>query len=555
MPINITATFNQQITIPEDTASINIRLYGGGGGGEFVDSNTLVSAAGTSGGITSFIGLNATGGQGGGIGGRNLGGAGGSASQTVNWTSLGALVDIVGGSIGGLNFGGTGGTIPGINSVNGGAGTPQGVNYSSSVTHVFNNENNTNTLNQSSPDITVSIESLGAADNLSCSNNNSYKHYRIQFNVPYDDANYTINNFQHESQAAGGSTTGPFSYSIGDKTRFGFRVWFCRASVNTYIRAFSFTTTGNRPVLLGRGGGGSGFIGANITRQQLIESSTYTPGTNHALVVGSAGTTSGASATNGGAGKAFITIVLEPRVTAFLDSPTIVRGQSTILNWVVSGDVGQVSISPGIGLVNINGNYIVSPTETTTYIITATGLGGTDTEQITLIVYQPPTVDITGPPSLDYGQQGMLTYSATNVDISFTLEASFTYKNGSLGGPMFTTNLPLGASLGDTIITQIPYNDFGPTSVTYVIVATGNGGQESKLLTIPINIDETPNNFLIPEIEGVLKSQDPVTTPDTVATSYEILINDVDIPVEVKADRPILVQINNTDIWIPIREI
>jgi hypothetical protein len=250
-----------------------------------------------------------------------------------------------------------------------------------------------------------------------------------------------------------------------------------------------------------------------------------------------------------------ITVYQPPNVTLSLNNPTIIRGQSTTLNWVTTGDAGSASITPGIGAVNINGNRIVSPTETTTYVINVSGLGGSDSDSITLIVYQPPTVNLTGPASINYGQQGTLSYTATNVDISFILQATFTYTNGSLGGPMFATNLPLGTSLGDTIITQIPYNDFGPFNVQYVIVATGNGGQESKLLTIPINIDETPTNFLVPESEDLLKSQEPIVTPDAVVTSYEIVIDDVDIPVEIKADRPILVEINNTDTWIPIREI
>ena len=247
-----------------------------------------------------------------------------------------------------------------------------------------------------------------------------------------------------------------------------------------------------------------------------------------------------------------ITVYQPPNVTLSLNNPTIIRGQSTTLNWVTTGDAGSASITPGIGAVNINGNRIVSPTETTTYVINVSGLGGSDSDSITLIVYQPPTVNLTGPASINYEQQGTLTYSSTNVDISLTITPTYNYKNTTTTG--VTINLPISNNPGGIQI-NIPYNDFGPTSVTYVIVATGNGGQESKQLIIPINIDETPTNFLIPESEDLLKSQEPIVTPDAVVTSYEIVIDDVDIPVEIKADRPILVEINNTDTWIPIREI
>ena len=247
-----------------------------------------------------------------------------------------------------------------------------------------------------------------------------------------------------------------------------------------------------------------------------------------------------------------LTVLQPTNTTLSLDSPAIIRGQSTTLNWVTTGDASSASLSPGIGAVNINGNRIVSPTETTTYQIYVGGICGNSSDSITLIVYQPPTVNLTGPASINYGQQGTLTYSSTNVDISLTITPTYNYKNTTTTG--VTINLPISNNPGGIQI-NIPYNDFGPTSVTYVIIATGNGGQESKSLTIPINIDETPTNFLVPESEDLLKSQVPVTTPDAVVTSYEILIEDVDIPVEVKADRPILVEINNTDTWIPIREI
>jgi hypothetical protein len=248
-----------------------------------------------------------------------------------------------------------------------------------------------------------------------------------------------------------------------------------------------------------------------------------------------------------------ITVYQPPNVTLSLNNPTIIRGQSTTLNWVTTGDAGSASITPGIGAVNINGNRIVSPTETTTYVINVSGLGGSDSDSITLIVYQPPTVNLTGPASINYGQQGTLTYSATNIDISLRVTPTYNYRGSSVTGAVI--NLLIGTTVSGSIATQIPYNDFGPFNVQYVIVATGNGGQESKLSTILINIDETPTNFLVPESEDLLKSQEPIVTPDAVVTSYEIVIDDVDIPVEIKADRPILVDINNTDTWIPIREI
>ena len=88
-----------------------------------------------------------------------------------------------------------------------------------------------------------------------------------------------------------------------------------------------------------------------------------------------------------------------------------------------------------------------------------------------------------------------------------------------------------------------------------MIVATGNGGQETKQITIPINVDETPDNFLVPESEDLLKDQAPIYTPDAIVTSYEIVISDIDIQVEVKSDKPILIDVNSQEDWKPIREL
>ena len=555
MPTNLTVNSSQTITIPEDAASINIKLFGGGGGGEFVNPFSVLSTAGTSGGNTTFIGLNAGGGQGGGIGGKNLGGAGGTGSQSVNWSSLGASVNTISGGGGTLTLGGIGGTITGFLSKNGGNGTPQTVSYTSSVNHVFNNTTNQHIVTNSSSDISVSYNSPGAPNDQPCTTSSSLKHYGISFVVPYDNSSYSISFFGLCQQAAAGASGSLSVAGTASKTRFGFRVWFCRNGNNSYIRCFSFTTSGSRSALRGRGGGGGAFLEATINRSQLIESSTYRPGTAHQLIIGAGGTRGGTSAGNGQQGVAFLTILIEPRITASVDDTPLLPGQCTILRWNVTGDVSQVTISPGIGLVNINGNTQICPEETITYTITATGDVGIDIEEIAVTVYQPPTVSISGPVSINYGEQGTLSYEATEVDISLKLSPVYNYKNGSLSGSMFDVNLPLGENVSESIQTQIPYNDFGPFSVTYVIVATGNGGQESKQIIIPINVDETPTNFLVPESEDLLKDQAPIFTPDAIVTSYEIVIDDIDIPVEVKADKPILIDVNSQEDWKPIREL
>ncbi len=257
----------------------------------------------------------------------------------------------------------------------------------------------------------------------------------------------------------------------------------------------------------------------------------------------------------GGTTSKFVSLtVRQPSNTSLTtDNASIIRGQSTTLRWTTTGDSTSASISPGIGSVNINGLTTISPTETTTYEIYVDGVCNDAYDSTTLIVYQPPTADLSGPESLDYGQQGILSYESTHADIKLEIIPSYTYKTGTVLGGVIS--LPTGNPSNGTLQTQIPYNDNGPFSVSYIIVAMGNGGQESKQITIPINVDETPENFLVPESEDLFKDQEPIYTPDATITSYEIVIDDIDVPVEIKADKPILIEVNNDDSWKQIREL
>ena len=86
-----------------------------------------------------------------------------------------------------------------------------------------------------------------------------------------------------------------------------------------------------------------------------------------------------------------------PMFTHFEANPsTITSGQSTLLEWgpVTNGAtgplVGSVILTPGsFGEVGSPGSRPVSPTTTTTYVLTATGCGGTATKSVTVTVNPP----------------------------------------------------------------------------------------------------------------------------------------------------------------------
>ncbi|HXK05471.1 MAG TPA: OmpA family protein [Verrucomicrobiae bacterium] len=94
-----------------------------------------------------------------------------------------------------------------------------------------------------------------------------------------------------------------------------------------------------------------------------------------------------------------------PSVSFNAEPTSIQRGQASTLRWQVTGDVTSVSIDNGIGTVQNNGNRRVTPTDSTTYTLTATGPGGTSTGAATVNVSSPPPPPppppSAPPPSLD----------------------------------------------------------------------------------------------------------------------------------------------------------
>jgi peptidoglycan-associated lipoprotein len=90
-----------------------------------------------------------------------------------------------------------------------------------------------------------------------------------------------------------------------------------------------------------------------------------------------------------------------PVVAQFTAEPaSIQRGQSSTLRWEVSGDVNSVSINEGVGTVQRTGSQRVSPADSTTYTLTATGSGGSTTSSATVNVAAPPPPPPPPPPAV-----------------------------------------------------------------------------------------------------------------------------------------------------------
>jgi RHS repeat-associated protein len=105
-----------------------------------------------------------------------------------------------------------------------------------------------------------------------------------------------------------------------------------------------------------------------------------------------------------------------PEVTFSADPSSIKIGESSTLSWItINADIA--TIDHEIGDVGLNGSHDVSPQETTTYTLSATGSGGTTTKSTTINVHPSPTVTITATPkTIEIGSASTLTWSSTNAD-------------------------------------------------------------------------------------------------------------------------------------------
>jgi len=573
--------------------SCRIRVWGAGGGGEFISDPDLIPTAGNNGGDSSIFGVTAEGGDGGGrldtgAPSLNNGGVGGSTSFSNNpdWDSLGVSFTALDGGDGTLSAGGLPGFSGGLRG-RGGAGSNGFRTYTSTSTHFFNNDSNTHTFFTASNDITISYENPGAPDALYGITPSNGKHYLITFNEPYKDNTWTFSIPQSQicqQAAAGASGFPPYTVNgTNNKSSAGIRVWFQRGDgANTYIRCFTLQSTGIKIGAEGRGGGAGGFIEFELTRQNLIDAgynmNPYDEFGNQRLgellnyTIGAGGTS---SVTDGGDGRVEIVYYEIPQVYLVASSYAVVAGTAVNLQWETFGDADSLEfISGDVTNTNLTSNEIVNPLDTTIYTAQASGIAGTsfNTEaSVTIIVYQVPIVNsLDTPVSVDYGDSFIISYDVEYVNIDVRVDIFYNYDDGN-GFQLEDTvdipgNLSDSAQIGvgntnaqDTQSLDITYDDQGPRSVQLVFYFEGDGGVVLENRIIPINIDETPDNIVIPETDDAFKEQDPVYSPNIapadIILSDLLEIQGVDIPVEIKANYPIKVILNNDSVLRDVREI
>ena len=224
------------------------------------------------------------------------------------------------------------------------------------------------------------------------------------------------------------------------------------------------------------GGDGSSYAlsstGGNVGVNPAA-TTTYT-----AKASGAGGSTSAATA---------VTVVPAPTVSIAANPTSVKAGSSSTLT-VTATNSTQVVISGSDGssytLGGTGGTQSVTPGANTTYLVTATGIGGKSSASTSVSVIPAPTVSIVANPSaIAAGGSSRLTVSATN-DTQLTVSGS----DGSTYGVVATGG----------VVTVSPT----AATTTYTATATGAGGTASSAATITISgaptvgISANPTNIV-----------------------------------------------------------
>ena len=253
----------------------------------------------------------------------------------------------------------------------------------------------------------------------------------------------------------------------------------------------------------------------------------------------------------------------KPVVNLVAQNDTIVRGNSTNISWTVTGDADTFSISPGVGQSNLSGNVNVSPTVSTTFTGIASGLGGVGSDDLLITVLQPPTITAAGPLNVPWGQDIPVSIEATNAPGGISYVATYYFTDGTSAvqpavGIINSSGDEINIQAYDVVITYdgtLPL-PLGPEYVDIVFTVDGYGTlTATDTVSLPIIIDELPNVIDIPESDDTFKDENPVITPDVEVTTQQIVIDDIDIPVEIKADYPIQVEIDDDGTFQDVRQI
>jgi len=167
-----------------------------------------------------------------------------------------------------------------------------------------------------------------------------------------------------------------------------------------------------------------------------------------------------------------VTVNNLPVINSFtVDLGTIIEETSATLSWSVT-NADTVGINQGIGAVSTSGTQAVTPSVTTTYTLTAVNSYGARSSNVTIIVNQLPTVNISAlPASISEGETPTLNWHTTNADSAIIDQGI-----GTVSVNSSTTVSPA-------------------VTTTYTITATNSYGSRTDTATVTVNTPPTIESF------------------------------------------------------------
>lgn len=208
--------------------------------------------------------------------------------------------------------------------------------------------------------------------------------------------------------------------------------------------------------------------GTSLTANLVIDA-TATPGSRDVTVTTSGGTS---------VAQTFTVMARAPLIGAFTASPaTITAGGAATLAWSGVANATTCTINnDAAAIACADGNITVRPSETTTYVLTATGAGGSVTMTATVSVNTPsPTIGAftASPTAISRGGSSTLTWSGVTNATTCVIDngvGAITCANGSKNvSPSVTTS--------------------------YTLTVTGVGGNAAATSTVTVNPTPTIGGF------------------------------------------------------------
>lgn len=198
-------------------------------------------------------------------------------------------------------------------------------------------------------------------------------------------------------------------------------------------------------------------------------------------------------------GSGTITIAPGVKIVFFTATPgTVGQGESSTLSWDID-NATSANINNGVGNVNPDtGSKQVSPTQTTTYTLTATGATGSKTQNVTVTVSKvnkPVIKNFTASPStIVKGQSAKLSWEITGA------------KNANINNGVGAVNKTSGEK------SVSPKN-----TTTYTLTATNAGGSTTATTTVSV-INEPVINFFA----SSNPDNDPIHTSEKAYLSWDV---------------------------------